>query len=202
MDRQPLTAARAGILDFIRKQVRSSDRSPSLREIQTEFGYASPDTARFHVNRLIEAGYLQRGAGHRGLRLTESAGLRILGTVAAGVPIEAIEEQGEHIDLGGFSGEDHFALRVRGDSMIEEWIADGDHVVVRKQETCSDGDLVVARIGDDATLKRLYREPEKRRIRLQPANAAMEPIFCRAEDMTIEGVVVGVIRLMGKPSSG
>ena len=86
--------------------------------------------------------------------------------------------------------------------MIEEWIADGDHVVVRKQETCSDGDLVVARIGDDATLKRLYREPEKRRIRLQPANAAMEPIFCRAEDMTIEGVVVGVIRLMGKPSSG
>jgi repressor LexA len=81
--------------------------------------------------------------------------------------------------------------------MIEEAIADGDFVVVRKQETCTDGDLVVARIGEDATLKRFYREPKKRRIRLQPANSGMEPIFCRAEDVAIEGIVVGVVRLMG-----
>ena len=95
-----------------------------------------------------------------------------------------------------------FYARVSGESMIEEHIADGDHVVVRKQETCADGDLVVARIGDEATLKRFYRESRKRRIRLQPANSAMAPIFCRAEDVTIEGVVVGVLRLMGSRSIG
>ena len=144
MDLPPLTDTRARVLGFIRREIRSGGRSPSLREIQAEFGYGSSDTARFHVNNLVEAGYLRRGSGHRGLQLTESTGLRVMGTVAAGSPIEAIEEHGEHIDLGGFSDDDHFALRVRGDSMIEEWIADGDHVVVKKQETCSAGELVVA----------------------------------------------------------
>ena len=202
MDLPPLTDAQARVLDFIRRQIRSGGRSPSLREIQAEFGYGSPNTARFHVSNLVEAGYLLRDSGHRGLQLNEPSGLSVLGTVAAGSPIEAVEERGEHIDLGGFSDEDHFALRVRGDSMIEEWIADGDHVVVRKQETCSDGDLVVARIGEEATLKRFYREPKKQRVRLQPANSTMEPIFCRSEDLAIEGVVVGVIRLMANPRPG
>jgi repressor LexA len=132
----------------------------------------------------------------------ESAGIRLAGTVAAGSPIEAIEEQNERINLGGFSNDDHFALRVRGESMIDECIADGDHVIVRKQSTCGDGDLVVARIGDDATLKRFYRDRQKRRIRLQPANSNMKPIFCKADDVTIEGIVVGVIRLMGARHSG
>ena len=168
-----------------------------MREVQAELGYKSPHTALFHVSNLVEAGYLQRGSGHRGLQLTESEGIRLMGTVAAGCPIEAIEERDERIDLGGFSNDDHFALRVRGESMIDECIADGDHVIVRKQSTCADGDLVVARIGDDATLKRFYREPQKRRIRLQPANAGMKPIFCKADDVKIEGIVVGVIRLMG-----
>ncbi len=83
--------------------------------------------------------------------------------------------------------------------MIEEAIADGDLVVVHKQSTCDNGELVVARIDHEATLKRFYHEPKKKRVRLQPANSAMKPIYCHPKDVTIEGVVVGVIRLMGKP---
>ncbi len=196
MHQQALTAIQTRVLEFIRQEVHSTGRSPSMREIQAEFGYKSPHTPQFHVNRLIEAGYLRREPGHRGLQLLESRGLRLLGTVAAGPPIEAIEEEGERLDVIGFSDDNHFALRVRGDSMIEECIADGDHVIVRKQATCDDGDLVVARIGDEATLKRFYRERQKSRIRLQPANSGMKPIFCKASDVVIEGVVVGVIRLM------
>ena len=197
VEQQTLTDVQARVLSFVAGQIRSTGRSPSLREIQAEFGYGSPHTARFHVTNLVEAGYLTRQAGHRGLQLVEPTGIILAGTVAAGPPIEAIEEREERIDLGGFSDENHFALRVQGESMIEDAIADGDFVVVRKQETCTDGDLVVARIGDDATLKRFFREPAKRRIRLQPANSSMEPIFCRAEDVAIEGIVVGVVRLMG-----
>jgi len=197
MEQQPVTAIQARILDFIRREIRSTGRAPSMREVQAEFGYGSPHTAQFHVSNLVDAGYLLRGSGHRGLLLAESAGIRLMGTVAAGSPIEAIEEQDERIDLSGFSDDRHFALRVRGESMIDECIADGDHVIVRKQETCDEGDLVVARVGNEATLKRFYRDGKKRRIRLQPANSGMEPIFCRADDVTIEGIVVGVIRLMG-----
>ncbi len=195
---RPLTDIQMRILDYIRREIRLTGRAPSMREIQKEFDYASPHTPQFHVNNLVDAGYLTRGAGHRGLQLVEPKGLRLAGTVAAGVPIEAIEEHDERIDFGSFSDEDHFVLRVSGESMIEECIADGDHVIVRKQETCDEGDLVVARIGDEATLKRFYRDRQKRRIRLQPANSTMEPIFCRAKDVKIEGVVVGVIRLMGR----
>ena len=197
MSEQSLTAVQARVLSFIRDEIRSNGRSPTMREIQAECGYASPHTAQFHVKNLSAAGYLNRGGGHRNLQLTESSGLRLMGVVAAGSPIEAIEERDERIDLGGFQDDGHFALRVRGESMIEECIADGDHVVVRKQETCVDGDLVVARIGEEATLKRFYHERKKNRVRLQPANSDMEPIFCRPEDLVIEGVVVGVIRLLG-----
>ncbi len=202
MERQPVTDTQARVLNFIRDEIRSTGRSPSMREIQAEFGYRSPHTAQFHVNNLIRAGHLLRGTGHRSLQLIEPRGLRLTGIVAAGSPVEAIEEEGERIDLDGFSEDNHFALRVRGESMIEECIADGDHVIVRKQETCVDGDLVVARIGEEATLKRFYRERNKRRIRLQPANSAMQPIFCQPSEVTIEGVVVGVVRLMGAVKGG
>ena len=197
MEQQSLTKTQQRVLDFICQEIRCTGRSPSMREIQTEFDYKSPHTALFHVNNLVETGYLTRGYGHRGLQLTEPEGLALAGTVAAGSPIEAIEQQDERLDLGGLSRDGHFALRVRGESMIEEHIADGDHVIVRKQQTCVDGDLVVARIGEEATLKRFYREPKRRRIRLEPANSTMESIFCRSEDLTIEGIVVGVLRLMG-----
>lgn len=193
---EPLTDIQARILEFIRDEIRTSGRAPTMREIQAAFGYQSPHTPQFHVNNLIKAGYLRRGEGHRALQLVRPSGVRLVGIVAAGSPIQAIEEQDEHIDLGGFEDDGHFALKVRGDSMIEECIADGDHVVVRKQSTCHDGELVVARIGDEATLKRFYREPGNGTVRLQPANSTMKPIFCEAAEIAIEGVVVGVIRLM------
>ena len=196
MSQPPLTKIQARVLDYIRREIRSSGRSPSLTEIQSAFGYGSPHTARFHVTNLVEAGYLTRQPGHRGLQLVESRGLRLLGVVAAGSPIEAIEQHDERVNLSDFPEDNHFALRVRGDSMIEDAIADGDTVIVRKQTTCSDGDLVVARVGDEATLKRFYHERTKRRVRLQPANSTMQPIYCRTDELTIEGVVVGVIRLM------
>ena len=199
MSRQPLTAVQTRVYEFIRSEIHSTGRSPSLSEIQIRFGYASPHTPQFHVNNLVRAGWLHRQPGHRGLQLAEVSGLRLAGTVAAGSPIEAIEQQDEQVSLDGFSDENHFALRVRGESMIEEAIADGDLVVVHKQSTCGNGDLVVARIDHEATLKRFYHEPKKKRVRLQPANSAMKPIYCHPKDVTIEGVVVGVIRLMGKP---
>lgn len=196
MPHSELSEIQSRVLEYIRSEILASGRSPSLTEIQKEFGYASPHTARYHVTNLVRAGYLERQPGHRGLKLPEGGGIRLAGMVAAGSPIEAVEEQEERIDLTGFSDDSHYALRVRGESMIEEAIADGDLVVVRKQTTCVDGDLIVARIGDEATLKRFYREPRKRRVRLQPANSSMKPIFCRDEDVVIEGIVVGVIRLM------
>ena len=199
MSRQPLTAVQTRVYEFIRSEIHSTGRSPSPSEIQIRFGYASPHTPQFHVNNLVKAGWLHRQPGHRGLQLAEVSGLRLAGTVAAGSPIEAIEQQDEQVSLDGFSDENHFALRVRGESMIEEAITDGDLVVVHKQSTCDDGDLVVARIDHEATLKRFYQEPKKKRVRLQPANSAMKPIYCHPKDVTIEGVVVGVIRLMGKP---
>ena len=195
---ESLTKAQVRVLEFIRETINNSGRSPSMREIQERFSYASPHTALFHVNNLVDRGYLHREHGHRALRLTEDRGIRLVGTVAAGPPIEAIEDAEERIDLDGFSDDKHFALRVRGDSMIEECITDGDHVVVRKQSTCDEGDLVVARIQDEATLKRFYSEPKKKRVRLEPANSSMQPIFCRVNDVTIEGIVVGVFRLMGR----
>lgn len=193
---EALTDVQQRILNFVQTEIRTSGRSPTMREVQAAFGYQSPHTPQFHINNLIKAGYLRRGEGHRALQLVRPPGIPVIGIVAAGDPIEAIEDTSDHIDLGGFEDDRHFALKVRGESMIEECIADGDHVVVRKQTTCKEGDLVVARVGDEATLKRFYREDGNGRVRLQPANSQMQPILCNAAEVTIEGVVVGVVRLM------
>jgi repressor LexA len=117
--------------------------------------------------------------------------LPLAGLIAAGQPLLAMQ-QDERIDFSGlFNSDDHFCLRVKGESMIEDHIDEGDYVVVRKQSECRDGDIVVARIdGDEATLKRYYRETH--RIRLEPANKGMKPIF--SNKVNVEGVVVGVIR--------
>lgn len=202
---KPLTPIQTRIFEFVRSHIMSNGRPPTLREIQAEFDYASPHTPQFHVRNLVKAGYLIQEKGHRGLRLAEAeyandeqtvAGVRLVGMVAAGSPIEAIEQHDQRLNLNGFSDEDHFALKVRGESMIEECITDGDHVIVRRQTTCTDGDLVVARIGEEATLKRFFHDPEKQRVTLEPANSSMQPIHYRATDVQVEGVVVGVVRLM------
>ncbi len=189
-----LTKVQTAVLGFVREEL-GRGRSPTIREIAEHFGQRTTSSAHLHVRNLERAGFLKRGYGHRSIELVreKTHGLRLLGTVAAGSPIEAVEQQ-ELIEVGTqYQNDDHYVLRVRGDSMIEDCIADGDYVVVRKQQTCVNGDLVVARLDGDVTLKRFYRE--KRRIRLQPANRTMKPIYCR--DVAIEGVVVGVHRVMG-----
>ena len=122
--------------------------------------------------------------------------LPFLGLIAAGQPIEAVADH-ERVDvpqhlLTSGNGGDHFVLKVRGDSMIDEGIHDGDLIVVQRREAATAGDMVVALVGDDATLKRFY--PEGREIRLQPANPAMQPIRVPAADVRIQGIVVGLMR--------
>ena len=193
--REQLTHKQVVTLEFIRREFWTKGRSPTIREIARHLGHNTNSSAQLHVRNLVAAGYLERGDGHRGLKLVApmSRGLRLLGTVAAGPPIEVFEQE-ERVEIGTQYDEDrHFVLRVQGNSMIEDYIADGDYVVVRKQTTCENGELVVARIEGEVTLKRFYKE--KKRIRLQPANRSMKPIYCR--DVAIEGVVVGVHRVVG-----
>jgi repressor LexA len=122
--------------------------------------------------------------------------LPLLGRVAAGLPIEAIQDQetlAVPLDMAR-PGKDNFVLKVEGNSMIDEQIRDGDYIVVASQPTAADGEVVVALVGgDSATVKRLYREPGNR-VRLQPANPSMDPIVVDADDVMVQGVVVGLIR--------
>jgi repressor LexA len=195
MSYDELTLKQRTVLDFIRREFRRSGRSPTIREIAAHLGHNTNSSAQLHIRSLVKAGFLTTGNGHRTLLLTESVskGLRLLGIVAAGPPIEACE-QDEHVEVGTqYDDEKHFALQVRGDSMIEDNISDGDYVIVRKQKTCENGQLVIARLDGDVTLKRFYRE--KNRIRLQPANQSMKAIYCR--NVEIEGIVVGVHRVLG-----
>lgn len=190
---KPLTARPSQILDFIRDEIQHRGYAPTVREICRAVGLKSPTTVQRHLETLQRGGYITRDAHtSRSIQLTDAPkGLRLAGLIAAGNPIEAVEQE-ERFDLGAmYSSEQHFLLRVKGDSMIEDHITDGDLVVVRQEKTCKDGDVVVALVdGGDATLKRFYRA--KDHIRLQPANRNMRPICKKHVD--ILGVVVGVFR--------
>ncbi len=190
---KPLSKRQQEIFDFIRDELHERGYSPTVREICRHVGVASPTSVHRHLGTLEARGYITRDAlKSRSIQLTERPkGLLLAGVIAAGSPIEAVE-QDDRLDLNAmYSEEDHFLLQVRGDSMIEDHIEDGDLVVVHKRKTCQDGDVVVALVdGDSATLKRFYRAKDK--IRLQPANRRMRPIY--AKDVQILGKVVGVIR--------
>ena len=200
-----LTPRQKEILDFIREFTAAKGFSPTHREICEEFGYSSYGTAHKHLKLLEQKGFLRRHWNQkRGVELAGDAGsapsapggeLPFLGRIAAGKPIEAVV--GNEIvtvpaHLLGDRGNDHFVLKVVGDSMIEEGIHDGDLVVVARREVASAGEMVVALVGDDATLKRLY--PEGPLIRLQPANARMQPLRVPANDVKVQGIVVGLMR--------
>jgi repressor LexA len=202
MSPAPLTDRQKAILDFFAEFQRTHGYPPTHREIRDRFGYTSYGTVHKHLRLLREKGYL---AGEhrqkRGLRLTPaeegvpSAEVPFLGRIAAGRPIEALPGH-ERLAvppqlLHGPMGE-HYVLRVVGDSMVEEGIQDGDYVVVRKRDRADAGEMVVALVGDDATLKRIY--PEGEVVRLQPANAAMQPIRVPAVGVRVQGVVVGLWR--------
>jgi len=196
-----LTRRQRQIFDFVTGFVDEKGYSPSLEEIGAAFGLSSVATVHKHVQHLVEKGLLRKGWNRsRSLEPVRQRGqpavsLRLAGVVAAGVPIEAIEDD-ETIsvpsELLPRQGES-FVLRVRGDSMIEEQIRDGDYVVVESRPEARDGETVVALLrGGEATLKKLYRRGS--RVRLVPANAALAPIEVPARDVQIRGVVCGLLR--------
>lgn len=198
-----LTRRQREIYDFIRSFVAERGYSPSLEEIGEAFGLSSVATVHKHVHHLVEKGYVRKSWNRsrsvepveRAAPAAPSVALPLLGTVAAGAPIEAVEVH-ETLEVpAGLvpRGRDCFALRVRGDSMIEEHIRDGDCVVVESRPDARDGETVVALVrGEDATLKKLYRRGS--RIRLQPANASLAPLDLPAEDVEVRGVVRGLVR--------
>ena len=189
------------ILEYIRDTSAERGYPPSVREIAEAVGLASTSAVHHHLMKLEREGRLQKAATRsRALTVPDALGGRavrvpIVGEIAAGSPIYAYPEHSESMsvpgDLTAKAGRNTFVLRVRGKSMIEDHIDDGDYVVVQEQNTARDGDIVVALLEDStATLKRFYRERD--RVRLQPANGEMQPIYAR--DVQIQGKVIGVIR--------
>jgi repressor LexA len=187
------------ILDYIRETIDERGYPPSVREIAEAVGLASTSAVHHHLTKLEKDGRLQKEATRsRALTLPGSHGAKvvnapIVGEIAAGQPIEAYEDRTETMALPAELAPKHdtFVLRVRGKSMIEDHIDNGDYVVIQPQDTARDGEIVVAILDDNtATLKRFYKERD--RVRLQPANSEMEPIYAR--DVKIQGKVIGVIR--------
>lgn len=202
--KQALTARQQQVLDCIETSIEDQGYPPTLREICESLSIRSTNGVNDHIKALIRKGYLEREESKsRGLRPCDSrrsnvVHVPLLGQVAAGEPLLAVESAEETLQLDRFfvgSGEDVFALRVTGESMIDDGIFDGDYVFVRKQQSAKRGDVVVAMIEEEATVKRYY--PEKDRIRFQPANETMEPIYVHRSDfrsVDLLGLVVGVYR--------
>ena len=196
-----LTRRQREIYDFIRDHVTSRGYSPSLEEIGAHFGLSSVATVHKHVQHLVEKGWLRKAWNRsRSVEPVESdpsgyVALPLLGTVAAGAPIEAIEVE-ERVAVPPEMvrrRQESFALRVRGDSMIEEHICDGDTIVVESRSEARNGEMVVALIrGSEATLKKFYRRGAK--VVLEPANQALRPIEVPASQVEIQGVVRGLLR--------
>ncbi len=201
-----LTRRQKEILEFIVEFVNRERLSPTHREICERFGYSSYGTVHKHLKLLERKGFLRRHDHQkRGLQLSSRA-LRLLetedasevpffGLIAAGRPIEAVagtERVRVPPQLMEGRIDEHFVLRVTGDSMLDEGIHDGDFVVVQQRSEAATGDMIVALVGDEATLKRYY--PEGDRVRLQPSAAHMEPIWVSARDLKVQGIVVGLMR--------
>ena len=188
-----MTPRQLEVLTFLEDYAARHGVAPTLKEL-AEHLKITKVTALQHLRRLEKGRHIRRDHyRRRGISLLSRARkLPVIGRIAAGRPIEAIAQPDE-LDLLGVvrEGREYFALEVRGDSMIEDQIRDGDHVICERRPAARDGEVVVALLPDGtATLKRLYRE--KTRIRLQPANASMQPIYAEAVD--VQGVVVGVYR--------
>lgn len=201
--RTPQGDSQAKILAFIKSEVQSRGYPPSVREICEAVGLKSTSTVHGHLTRLEKKGLLHRDSmkpraievlGDPAFDRSATISIPVLGRVAAGDPITAIEDAQAHLmlptELVG-SGE-HFILTIQGSSMINVGIHDGDYVVVRKQNTAENGEIVVAMVEDEATVKRLYKE--NGHFRLQPENDMMDPIIVR--DCTILGKVTALLRKM------
>jgi repressor LexA len=198
---QPLTKRQREILDYLNDFIQQHGYAPSLEEIGRRFGLSSLATVHKHLTNLQDKGVIRRAWNRsRSVELVESrAGGRavevpLLGYVSAGRPIEAIAGNESIMVPDDFVGKrDTYVLRVRGDSMIDEQIRDGDFVIVEDRKVAENGEMVVALLeGHDVTLKKFYRE--NGHVRLQPANPAMQPLVVPAERVQVQGVVIGVMR--------
>jgi repressor LexA len=199
----PLTKRQKEILDFLETYLDARGYAPSYEEIAAHFGFSSLATVHEHLENLRRKGYIRKSYNEsRSIELIPT-GLRVAamelplyGAVAAGAPIEALRDQEtvavpeDMLRRGGHN----FVLRVKGDSMIEEQIRDGDYIVVNSRQMAENGEMVVALVdGDSATVKKFYRESDGR-VRLQPANSGMQPMYYRGDRVRVQGIVVGVIR--------
>src|SRR5690242_12432767 len=200
-DFSQLTERQREIYDFIKGKIEARGYGPTVREIGQAFEIRSPNGVMCHLKALEKKGLIKReGFSARAIQLIDhrppSYGLPLLGAVAAGSPVEAVPTADERLDFDAlFAGPEHYALKVRGQSMIEDHIDDGDYVVIRRQETAQNGERVVARIDNEVTLKRYFTE--KGKVRLEPANSTMQPIVLdesKNPNTEILGVLVGVLR--------
>ena len=199
----PLTKRQREILTYLGSYSDSNGYAPSFEEIADQFNYNSLATVHEHLSNLERKGYIKRSYNEsRAIEIlpseafSRSVELPLMGTVAAGVPIEAMAS-GESLCVPESflrkSGS-HYVLKVRGNSMVDAHIGDGDFVIVNERRSADNGEMVIAMMqGSAATVKKFFRERDGR-IRLQPANDTMEPIYVHENDISIQGVVVGVLR--------
>jgi repressor LexA len=196
-----LTKRQQEIFEFVKRYVGEHGYPPTVRDIGKAIGLTSSSTVHAHLANLERLGLLRRDPtkpraievlGGKAKRALGPTGLPVVGAVAAGQPVLADENIEEYVSVPGIAGGDQgeFVLRVQGDSMKDAGILEGDHVIVRRQDGAENGEIVVALVGEEATVKRFFRE--KDHVRLQPENEAMEPI--RSRDVHVLGRVVGVCR--------
>ena len=199
----PLTKRQREILNYLATYTEQNGYAPSFEEIAESFKYSSLAPVHEHLSNLERKGYIKRAYNEsRAIEILPSEAtpraleLPILGSVAAGHPIEAAEHGDTMTVPDSFirRGGNHYVLRVRGNSMIDEQIRDGDFVVVNERRSADNGEMVIALMnGASATVKKFYRERDGR-IRLQPANETMPPMYVHENDISIQGIVVGVLR--------
>lgn len=199
----PLTKRQREILTYLTTYSEQNGFAPSFEEIAERFDYNSLATVHEHLTNLERKGYIKRSYNEsRAIEILPSEAtprsieLPLLGSVAAGMPIEALESNETFCVPDSMVGRPghHYVLRVRGNSMVDEQIKDGDFVVVNQRERADNGEMVIALVnGTSATVKKYFRERDGR-IRLQPANDAMQPIYVHENDISIQGIVVGVMR--------
>ena len=197
-----LTERQRDILTFIREFQKERGVAPTHREICDHFGFSSYGTVYKHLSLLEKKGLIRRDWNQkRGVELVEKEAeqastvreLPLFGYIAAGRPIEVdLSDETVSVPEHLTSRGENYVLRVRGDSMIEDGILDGDLVIVSRRERAENGEMVVANVNGEVTLKRIYKEGE--RVRLQPANSMMSPIYASARDVAVQGVVVGLMR--------
>ena len=195
-----LTKRQQEIYQYLKEHIRTMGYAPSIMEICAKFNLSSPATVHKHLSHIEEKGLIRRQQNlSRAIELVEETTeealpeFPLLGHIMAGKPIEVIEAKEMMSLIPDSSGKDIFVLKVKGQSMIDDHIQDGDYVIVERRDQAENGETVVALIDNEsATLKRFYREADH--VRLQPANTTMEPIILKEGDFKIQGVVISVLR--------